>query len=158
MRPQANAMHEQADKLIPELSEWNSGAGIGMLSWVRCVGRLDHAVAYAAYLWLDFVVHDDCVFLRVPDLANYDDWMRQCGGDRTRVESVMNHLHLAEMFGDAAFEPSPDALTHLGRLLSDMWSCKLRRDFPDRRVTVALSGAGSDELLDYEITVYQERD
>ena len=109
-------------------------------------------------MWPDFFVHDDCVFLRVPDLANYDDWMRQCGGDRTRVESVMNHLHLAEMFGDATFEPSPDALTHLGRLLSDMWSCKLRRDFPDRRVTVALSGAGSDELLDYEITVYQERD
>ena len=151
-------MHEQGQNLIPELSKWNDGHGIGLLSWVRCVGRLDHAVAYAAYFWPDFVIHDDCLFLRPPDVANYNDWMRQCNGDRTSVESVMNHLHLAEMFGDDGFEPTPEVLAHLGRLLADMWTCKLRREFPERRVKVELSGVGSHDLLDYEITVHQERD
>ena len=41
--------------------------------------------------------------------------------------------------------------------MQDMWSCKLARDFPQRRVKVELSGTGSEDLLDYVITVYQDR-
>ena len=153
-------MHEHADKLIPELWKWNNGSGIDMLSWVRCVGRFDHAIGYAAYFWPDFTVHDGCVLLHAlnepGDIDRYNDWMSQCNG-RTRVEAVMNHQHIVDMFGDDEFEPTPDAVVHLGRVLQEMWTCKLRRDFPDRRVTVALSGAGSEDLLDYEITVFQER-
>ena len=155
-------MHRHAHQLIPELAKWNNGAGIDLLSWVRCVGRLDHAIAYGAYFWPDFTVHDDCIFLHplgAPSaIVVYDDWMRHCKGDRTAVERVMNHQHIADLFGDPEFEPTPQALVHLGRLLQEMWSCKLVRDFPERRVTVVLSGEGSEDLLDYEITLFQQRD
>ena len=151
-------MHEHAAKLIPELSQWNGGYGIDLLSWVNCIGREDHAIGYAAYFWPDFAIHDDCIFLRQPDVDNYNKWMRECNGDKTRVESVMNHRHIVNMFGESEFEPTEEVLIHIGRLLRDMWSCKLQRDYPQRRVKVRFSEDDSEDLLDYEITLYQERD
>jgi hypothetical protein len=150
-------MHEHADNLIPDLSRWNDGHGIDLLSWIGCVGREDHAIAYAALFWPDFTVHDDCVFLDPPNVDNFNAWMAQCKGDRTAVESVTNHRHIVTLFGDSDFDVTKDVVVHLGRLLKDMWSCKLTRDFPDRRMTVEFSEADTDDLLDYEITVYQQR-
>ena len=151
-------MHEEVERLIPELSKWNGGDGIDLLSWVGCVGRLDHAIAYAAWFWPDFVMYDGCLFLQqMPDPGTYSDWMKACDGDRTRMESVMNHRHLADMFGDETFEPTRAAVEHLGRVLADMWQCKLRRDFPELRARVTLAGLDAGDEWDPEITVYLER-
>lgn len=45
---------------------------------------------------------------------------------------------------------------YLGRLLQDIWSSKLRRDGPSRKVVVRFAEDGIEDLLDYEITLYQE--
>src|SRR5437762_736594 len=151
-------MHQKADRLIPELSRWNNGSGIDLLSWIESVGRFDHAVGYAAYFWPDFTVHDDCLLLQPLNIDNFNVWMSQCKGDRTAVESVMNHRHIVDFFDKSVFEPTREVVTHLGRLLQDMWSCKLARDFPDRHAKVDFSEPASEDLMDCIITVYQERD
>ena len=51
-------MYENAANLIPELADWNGGEGIGLGAWLGCIGRYDHAAAYAACFWPDFVRHD----------------------------------------------------------------------------------------------------
>lgn len=150
-------MHDQAARLIPELSAWNGGNGIDLLSWVGCIGRYDHAIGYAALFWPDFTVHDGCIFLGRPDPTNYQDWMTQAKQDRTAVESVMNHRHVVDLFANSEFPPTREVVLHVGRLLTDMWSCKLGREFPDRRIKVSFPEGASDDLLEYVITVYQER-
>lgn len=149
-------MHGHAERLIPELAQWNGGAGIDLHAWIGIVGRFDHAVGFAAVFWPDFTVHDDCVLLRPMSVENYNDWMTETRGDRKAVESALNHRHVADLFGDA--ETTPEVLAHLGRVMRDMWSCKLARDFPGRRVKVDFHGTDSADLLDYVITVFQERD
>ena len=44
----------------------------------------------------------------------------------------------------------------LGRLLRQMWECKLQRDFPERQVVFRFLEEDCEDLLDYEITFFQE--
>jgi len=128
-----------------------------VLSWIKCIGRYDHAIGYSALFWPDFVIHDDCLFLDPPDIDNLNAWMSHFKGDKTAVESIINHRHIVSLFLNSEFEPTEAVVVHLGRLPQEMWSCKLARDFPDRRAKAKLSDAGGD-LLAYEITVYQQRE
>ncbi|MCX7015883.1 MAG: hypothetical protein NTW86_25565 [Candidatus Sumerlaeota bacterium] len=150
-------MHENLDKLIPELPLWNNGAGIDPESWVNSFARCDHAAGYALLFWPDFVLYDDCVFLSQPDPQHYADWLSSCHGDKTRVEGLMNHQHILDMFCNSEMKPTKELVAHIGRLLKDMWSCKLKRDFPDRPIRVECYGDDSDDLIDYQITVFHDR-
>lgn len=150
-------MHRNAAALLPELSEWNEGRGIPLDVFRFSVGRYDHAVAYAEVFWPDFILHDGCILRYEPDLSVFKDWMESLKGDRSRVEAVMNHLHILDMFTTEHFEPTQEIVSHLAGVLKDMWSCKLIRDFPDRRISVETYVGDTEDLLTYEITFFQER-
>jgi len=150
-------MHEDAHKLIPELQQWNDGQGISLEAWTSCVGSYDLAIGYATLFWPDFVLYDDCVFFKEPDAAEYKDWMAHCRGDKQSVEKVMNHHHLMDLFRNSQFSPTKEILVHIGKLLRDVWQCKLKRDFPDRQIRVEFYDDATDDLVRYEITVFHER-
>ena len=140
--------------LIPELASWNEGKGIDVVSWLGCIGRYDHAIAYAALFWPEFVVHDECIFFDVPEERNYREWMENLNGDRTQVEQMLNHRHIADLFYNSEFKPSDEVLKYIGQLLFEMWTCKLKRDFPQAKIQVALYG---DESGDPQITFFRAR-
>jgi hypothetical protein len=87
--------------------------------------------------------------------AVYRDWMAQTGGDRRRVETVMNHHHIADLIGGVIESPSHDVVLAIGRLLRELWTAKLSRDFPDRKFVVSFSEDYSADVVNYEITFYQ---
>jgi hypothetical protein len=151
-------MHDNAGSLIPELARWNDGNGIDLAAWGFAIGRFDHAIAYLQAFWPDFVEYDDCIFRYKPSPTTYSDWMQSLDGDRQRVESVMNHFHILDMFNSQEFEPNEHVARHLAAILKDMWSCKLMRDFPERHFSVEVYDSETDDLLGYEITFYQDRD
>jgi hypothetical protein len=124
---------------------------------VNAVGSYDHAIAYASIFWPDFFLRDDCVFRLDPTSENYATWMSTLHGDRSKVEAVINHLHILDMFASGDFEPTPQVVLHVARLLKDMWSCKLQRDFPERQFKVEISDGTPDDLLTYEVTFFQDR-
>jgi hypothetical protein len=45
----------------------------------------------------------------------------------------------------------------VGRLLKDIWQAKLSRDFPKRRITVSFPEEHQDDLLQYEVSFFQEQ-
>jgi len=47
-------------------------------------------------------------------------------------------------------------VVYLGTALKDIWSAKLRRDFPTRSITVSFPEGEYDDLTDYEITFFQD--
>ena len=114
--------------------------------------------AWRNILWPDFGIHDNCVFRRQMDPAGeatYRDWMAQTGGDRQRVEAVMNHLHIADLIGGVVESPSHEVVLALGRWLRELWTAKLFRDFPDRNFLVSFPEDYSADVMEYEITFYQ---
>jgi hypothetical protein len=81
--------------------------------------------------------------------------MQQTRGNRRAVESVINHRHIVDLFVNPKLQPTRDQLVYIGRALKDIWSAKLRRDFPTRDITVSFPEGEYSELTDYEITFFQ---
>ena len=144
-------------KMLPELQAWNNGKGIDAESWIRCIGRFDHAVGYGQLFWPEFTIHDDCIMFADFTVESYDSWMKHTSGRRAPVEAVMNHRHILDLFSADASDVSRELVLYLGRLLRDMWSCKLKRDFPDRDILVSFPDEHYDDLIDYQITIYHQK-
>jgi hypothetical protein len=145
-------------ELIPELDGWNNGVGIDIDSWIGCVGNYEHFIGYGHLLWPDFIEHDDCVFFahRFTE-DNYRAFMQQTKGDKRAVECVMNHKHILDIFCGADPKPNREIVLYTGRLLKEIWQAKLNRDFPEREITVSFPEDNQDDLLDYEVSFFQER-
>jgi len=114
--------------------------------------------AWRDVLWPDFGEHDGCVLFRKMDAAGepiYPDWMVQLGGDRSRVEAMMNHHHIADILEGVVESPSHEVVLAFGRLMRELWTAKLSRDFPDRKFVVSFPEDYSDDVVAYEITFYQ---
>ena len=142
--------------LVPETREWNGGRGIDLLSWVGCVGSFEHAIAYGELFWPEFVEFDGCIFFAGFSEENYRGFMAQTGANKQAVEAMMSHRHVLDLFSQEGPEPTRPQVVYLGRLLKEMWSAKLRRDFPGREVVVNFSEEDCLELLDYEVSFHQE--
>lgn len=151
-------MNTDLAKLIPELQEWNDGGGIEVRAWLSCVGDYQHAIAYGSLFWPQFTEHDGCIFFQDFSTETYEGFMKQAEGDKKRVEAVMNHRHILDLFPNVQSEPTKEQIIHLGHLLRDMWQCKLNRDYPGRRITVSFLEDDCGDLLDYQVTFFQEQD
>jgi len=147
------------DGMIPELPHWNDGQGIDVDDWIGAIGRHDHAIGYSRVFWPEFVLHDGCLLRAGFSPVSYAAFLEKADGDRRAVEAVMNHQHIADMLmgqfnnGEAV---TREQVVYVGRVLKEMWAAKLARDFPELRVVVSFSEEDCDEILDYQITVYQE--
>jgi hypothetical protein len=141
--------------LIPEMKDWNNGRGIDIDSWIQCMANHKVLVGCSRILWPSFVEHDGCILLGDSiDEATYQGFLKSANGDRKVAEATMNHRHVLHLF--ATELPTREVL-YVGRLLRDMWQAKLSRDFPGRRITVYFPEEDNLELIDYEITFFQER-
>jgi hypothetical protein len=140
-------------QLIPELAQWQTDID----SWLYAVGRFDHAIGYGQLFWPEFKIHQECVLFAACPIESFEHWMKSTGGDLTAVEATLNHRHILDLFTDSEFKPTREVVLHLGRLLRDMWSCKLARDFPGRAIEVVFDEEFGEDLVDYEITFFQKR-
>ena len=143
-------------ELIPELRDWNAGDGIDLRSWLTCVGSFQHAIAYGDLFWPKFAEFDGCVFFCGFSEESYQRFMRQTNGNKQAVETVMNHRHILDLFSNSDLKPSLKQVVYLGRLLQEVWAAKLSRDFPAKQFVVSFPDHSSDDLLEYEITFFQE--
>jgi len=90
--------------------------------------------------------------------ANYRAFLKQTNGDKTRVETVMNHEHILDLFSRSHHEtPTRDVILYKGRLMKEIWQTKLNSDFPGGKITVNFLEEDSEDITEYQITFYQER-
>ena len=145
-------------ELIPELKRWKTdGKLIGLEEWIGAIGSCEHLVAYGRMLWPDFVEHDDCVLRAGFAEDIYDGFMAQTKGNKASVEAVMDHRHILDLFPSGDSVPKRELVLYVGRLLRDTWQAKLNRDFPDRKIRVSFPEDDCEDLLQYEVTFFQER-
>lgn len=144
-------------QLIPELQPYFQDRPVDLEVWLSSFGRFDHGLAYAALFWPDFTTIDDCVLLgpRVPEA--YTEWKASYPNDPSGIEAVLNHRHLFDLFPVSAAS-SGEMMRLFGMTLKDMWTTKLRRDFPDREFVVFFPEGFDLEVDDPEITFYTKRD
>jgi len=129
--------------------------GVDWEAWLGSSGRFDHAVAYAGLFWPEFVEVDGCVLIGSSVPETYAEWKARYPNDPRVIETVLNHRHLLDLF-ETDDNPSPELVRVLGRALSEMWTAKLHRDFPDLVVSFP---EDFDLAFDNpDITFYTKRD
>jgi len=150
-------MPSESDDLIPELHLWNDGRGIDSYGYLSCMGNYELAIVFANYFWPTFIEHDGCIFCDPVNVENYEQWKVETNDDKTAIESVINHVHILDIFPNVEQPPTQKQLVYLGRQLQEMWSAKLHLDFPDKNVVVEFIDDCGEDLLEYQVTFFQHR-
>jgi hypothetical protein len=149
---------EEERALVPELPEWNNGKGIDLDGWAQCTASSGSLIGASRIFWPDFVLYDDCVFRwRVPDEANYRDWLLRSGGDRRKVEAVLNHCHVVDEFQTNSPGSLEAQVRYLGGVMAAMLRAKLAQEFPERTFEVSWDCDWSKDVVDWQVTFFQPR-
>ena len=143
------------NELIPEMRDWNNGAGIDVAAWVGCEGSFRLAVGYSALFWPEFIEFERYVLRAGFSVDGLRGFERQCGGDRRRIEAVMNHLHIADIQYHGCEDITHERVVYLGRILSEIYRAKLAWQFPSKRFEVHFDDSPAEHLTDYELTFVQ---
>jgi hypothetical protein len=148
---------EVPESMKAELAAWNNGRGIDLESWVGCSGNFGLAVGYAAIFWPEFIECEGYILRAGFSLDSLRGFEQRTGLDRARVESVMNHLHIADIQYYGCPDGSPDKLLRLGTVLKEIYEARLRWQFPSRPCRVSLFVPDEPEdLMQYELTFWQQ--
>jgi hypothetical protein len=143
------------NELIPEMRDWNNGAGIHVEAWVGCQGSFRLAVGYSSIFWPRFVEFERYVLREGFSVESLRGFERQCGGDRRQIEAVMNHLHIADIHHHGCEDITRERVVYLGRVLSEIYRAKLAWQFPSKRFEVHFDDSQAEHFTDYELTFVQ---
>lgn len=100
---------------------------------------ISSAVLFARLLSPELVLVRGCVILKDSySPENFEHWWQTEGGDTVRIEAVINHLHLWDLF-----EPNGDederALESLAGFIATSWRRHASGAFPDREFRVEVT-------------------
>lgn len=115
------------------------GEGFSLPDFAYARGNVLDALVYLSVIWPSFVEVQDMVFRDV-DVESPED--RQLVGDaldrlesKTNVERSFNWMDVGALFAPRNGESTDDDDKQLAGLLCEIWSLKLRNDFPGRDFT-----------------------
>jgi len=91
------------------------------------------------------------------DSESLADWVRHYDGDKSAVEAMVNHLHIADVHSFGRPDANRERLVHLGRVLKQIYECKLRLQFPERDIVVEFDYSPEEDTLGYVLTFFQRR-
>ena len=142
--------------LIPELQDWNNGKGVDVRSWIGALGKFQFMIAYSTIFWPQWKIYKEMIVSVDAPEELIDRWLSECKGDKKSVESVVNHLHIKDIHHAYNEDATHERMIFLGNVLKEMYQCKLKRDFPERTVTVAFDSSPQEDILDYVLYLFQE--
>jgi len=142
------------ESLLPELRDWNNGAGIDIESWIACIGNFQLAVGYSTVFWPRFVEFEGYVLREGFSVETLRGCEQCCSGVRGSVEALLNHLHIADI-QTCGTDVTGEQIVYLGRTLREIYTAKLRWQFPDREFEVRFDEGNFENLIDYQLTFFQ---
>ncbi|THF67964.1 hypothetical protein E7T06_18610 [Deinococcus sp. Arct2-2] len=109
------------------------GEQFDLSEYLNKKGNRDLAVAFASLFWPQFIEVDGCI-LRAEnyDPVSFQNWMKSTEGNRSQVESVLNHLHVYDLFQDDLEHPL-EVYEYLAQILHRTWQAALTEQFPDKK-------------------------
>lgn len=155
-------------RLIPSLKGYLVPGPTAPEEYSLLESSLEVALGYSELFWPSFHKYDGMVFRgsaedqKSPeDLKNIASWIAKFNGDRSKVEEMLNHEHLVDLFFERNRKGTGHQVYYLGSVLRETWQAKLMLDFPEKQFVVELHTPGSDGSGDYEIgdwilTFYQK--
>ena len=110
---------------------------------------------YSTIFWPEFVEFERYVLRAGFSMEGLRGFEQQCGGDRRRIEAVMNHRHIADIQYHGCEDITRERVVYLGRVLSEIYRAKLAWQFPSKRFEVHFDDSPTEHLTDHELTFVQ---
>ncbi len=136
---------ENASWLSQDFTIWN---------YLTYRADLEMAVAFSKLFWPDFIEVDGCVLLAEHySSANFQSWKERYAGEMHRIEAVINHAHVYDLFGNSPADVEyPDELPrYLAEVLAACWRCSLQHAFPARAFVVEVYEGYGPEVTFYQV-------
>jgi len=144
------------ESMRAELAAWNNGGGIDLESWVGCEDNFRLAIGYAAIFWPAFVEFDRYLLRAGFSVEALRGFEAEPDIDRRSVETVMNHLHIADIQYCGAPDLTPDKALLLCVILKEIYEAKLQWQFPSRPCRVSIHVPEDPSATsEYEVSFWQ---
>jgi hypothetical protein len=115
------------------------------------------AVGYASVYWPEFVEFDGYILPKGFSETSLRGFEAREGTSRKSVESVMNHLHIADVQHVGCKDISKDKIVLLGKVLKEIYQANLQWQFPDRPCIVDFHiPEDPEDLIGYQISFWQQ--
>jgi hypothetical protein len=125
---------------IPDFDIWD---------YLSLSTNADLAAAFFKLFWPDFVEINGCVLLRHKySLEGFANWLQHLNGNKARVEAMMNHVHILDLFPNSPKDDVHKEELHdfLARALTLSWKAALREAFPEKHFVVTLTHGYGPEV------------
>ena len=148
---------ESMEEFVAWREPWISDQPLNLWDFMFHESSVALAAAHATLFWPTFHEIDGCVLLRGRgQQGRTETWMRSLGGDRSRVEAVINHIHMYSLFREGTGANGADAaVKFIGEIMRRTWAAALSEAFPEREFVVDFGT--DDDGSDPTITFWQVR-
>jgi hypothetical protein len=134
---------------LPQLEGWIAGGAADPRAFLLANVTVGEAAALSLLFWPAFTEYRDCVFLSfLFERHSVDRWFDELKGDKSAVESVVNHVHLWDVFAPKS-EDEYAILSGIAPRIGEMWLAALKHQFPGREFVISVA----DESVDYGPTI-----
>jgi hypothetical protein len=125
---------------IPNFDTWD---------YLNLRADFDLAAAFVKLFSPDFLEVDGCILLQrsyTPEA--FSEWLERYSGDKSAVESMLNHVHICDLFPNCPkdVEYSEQLYEFLAHALMVGWKSALGEAFPDRRFVFTLRHGYGPEI------------
>lgn len=125
---------------IPDFDIWD---------YLSLSANADLAAAFFKLFWPDFVEIDGCIILgHNYSVEGFARWLKHYHGDKAKVEAMVNHVHILDLFPSSPKEDEHKEELHefLARAFTLSWKAALRAAFPGKRFVFTLTHGYGPEV------------
>jgi hypothetical protein len=150
--------------ILPTLRDMRAtwtGPTIGLWSFLDFKGSMELGYAFASLFWPELTEFQGGIFVAEQfGEDSFDQWMESLNGSLTKVEAVMNHVHVHDLFLNAASDDNLPRLVErrFAASLAGCWRAAAAAQFPDLPIQVECDTEIDPDVHDYEVTLFVERE
>jgi hypothetical protein len=150
--------------LLPTLREMRAtwtGPTINLWSFVNFKGSMELGYAFASLFWPELIEVQGGIFVAEQfGQDSFDHWFESLGGSLTRVEAMMNHLHVNDIFLNAPIDDHlPSSVDRrFAESLAGCWRAAAAAQFPHLPIQVECDTDIDPDAHDFEVTLFVQRE
>lgn len=138
-----------SEKILPKFLEWkkqwDNPEDMSVRDYVSFNVHPEEALMVGAVLQPTFREVDGCIFLDDKfEENNYRQWRKEFDGNKGRLEKLINHVHIYDLFANCNEDVEDDVFEKFGELLKTSYSLALKAMYPEREFIVSLTVGDMD--------------
>lgn len=143
--------------MVEELSKWNNGDGVDLETWVDTMGNYNFAVGYITLFWPKFVEFEHYILTSRFTPEQVRGFENNPNSTPMAVEWVINHVHISDIHL-ADENISVDKVVMLGEVMAEIYTAKLKWQFPDKPCIVEfIKPEDPEDLQEYQLSFWQKK-